>query len=137
MVALRARQRAQVIEAPPARAALTAEARAFFERGAKLFRRGRYEAALAAFSAARDFADLPELSYNLALTCERLARWEDAIDLLSRVPARGQGSADAEAIEARVQELARKARALGDKARARASAEAAPATGRSPRRPAP
>jgi tetratricopeptide (TPR) repeat protein len=106
LIALRARQRAQVIEAPPKRAALTAEARAFFERGAKLFRRGRYEAALAAFSAAQDFAHLPELSYNLALTSERLGRWDDAIAFYRAYLREAKDTPDAAAVEARIRDIA-------------------------------
>ena len=102
LIALRARQRAPLIASPPARSALTAEARAFFERGAKLFRRGRYEAALVAFSAARRFAELPELTYNLAVTSERLERWDDAIAYYRAYLREAKDAADAEQIEARI-----------------------------------
>jgi tetratricopeptide (TPR) repeat protein len=104
--ALRVRQRAPLIAEPPPQSALTAEARAFFERGAKLFRRGRYEAALVAFSAARRFAELPELTYNLAVTSERLERWEDAIAYYRAYLRDVKNAADAEQIEARIRVLA-------------------------------
>lgn len=78
--ALLARQQAQVKAPPPSSDALTAEARAFFERGLTLFRRRQYAAALEAFAAARRFVPLPELAYNLALTAERLGRSAEAVD---------------------------------------------------------
>ncbi|MFI5309250.1 MAG: tetratricopeptide repeat protein [Polyangiales bacterium] len=105
LVKLQTRQRGQLREAPPSTAALTAEARTFFERGKKLFRKGSYEAALAAFSAARRFAALPELAYNLALTSERLSRTDDAVDYY-RTYLREQADApDADAVQARIEEL--------------------------------
>ncbi|MCZ7677389.1 MAG: hypothetical protein M5U28_00875 [Sandaracinaceae bacterium] len=45
-----------------------------------MFRRRRYDAAMAAFTAAYNFARLPEVIYNLAVTAERLGRTQDAID---------------------------------------------------------
>jgi tetratricopeptide (TPR) repeat protein len=105
LVQLQARQRAQLREAPPSSAALTSEARAFFERGKKLFRKGSYEAALAAFTAARRFAALPELAYNLALTSERLARNTDAVDYYRTYLREQPNAPDAEAVQARIAEL--------------------------------
>jgi tetratricopeptide (TPR) repeat protein len=74
------RQRAQIIATPPSQDELTDEARTFFERGVTMFRRRRYEAAMEAFTAAYNFARLPEVIYNLAVTAERLGRTQDAID---------------------------------------------------------
>ena len=102
---LQARQRAQLREAPPSSAALTSEARTFFERGKKLFRKGSYEAALAAFTAARRFAALPELAYNLALTSERLARNTDAVDYYRTYLREQPNAPDAEAVQAHIAEL--------------------------------
>jgi tetratricopeptide (TPR) repeat protein len=103
--ALQARQQAQLIEAAPTSTALTAEARAFFERGKKLFREGRYEAALAAFAAAQRFSPLPELSYNLAVISERLGRASDAIDYYRAYLRDSKAPADAEAVQARIRTL--------------------------------
>jgi len=102
---LQARQRAQLREAPPSSAALTSEARTFFERGKKLFHKGSYEAALAAFTAARRFATLPELAYNLALTSERLSRNADAVDYYRAYLREQPNAPDAEAVQARIAEL--------------------------------
>jgi tetratricopeptide (TPR) repeat protein len=105
LVELRSRQRAPLIEAPPAAAELTAEARAFFERGAKLFRAGRFEAALVAFNSARSFAPLPELAYNLAVTSERLERWDDAIEYYRTYLREAKNAKDGEQIKARIRAL--------------------------------
>jgi tetratricopeptide (TPR) repeat protein len=76
----RRRQREQVFTAPPSTDELTAEARAFFQRGVAMFRRGHFEAAMQAFTAAQRFAPLPEVLYNMAVTAERLGSRRDAID---------------------------------------------------------
>jgi len=76
----RTRQEAQVFTAPPSTDALTAEARTFFLRGVALFQREEYEAAMLAFTAAHQFAPLPEVLYNMAVTAERLGSRRDAID---------------------------------------------------------
>jgi tetratricopeptide (TPR) repeat protein len=102
---LAARQRAQLITAPPSSNALTSEARAFFERGQKLFRDGRYQAALAAFAAARRFAALPELAYNLAVVSERLGRASEAVDYYREYLREAQSSADVDAVQARIRVL--------------------------------
>lgn len=104
--AIAARHREQIIAAPPSRDELTREARTFFERGVTMFRRRRYEAALAAFTAAYNFARLPEVIYNLAVTAERLGRTRDAIDYF-RDYARSlpRDSAERAVIDRRVAEL--------------------------------
>ncbi len=78
--ALERRMREQVMTLPPTSDELTAEARAFFERGLAMFRRRRYDAALQAFTAAYGFARLPEVIYDLAVASERTGRRDDAID---------------------------------------------------------
>lgn len=78
--ALRQRQSAQVKSELPSEVQLGEEARAFFVRGVKLYRRGRYDAALVAFSAALRLSGAPELRYNLAVTAERLGQLSDALD---------------------------------------------------------
>jgi tetratricopeptide (TPR) repeat protein len=105
LIALQQRQQAQVKAPPPSTDALTAEARAFFERGLTLFRKRQYEAALVAFSAARKFAVLPELAYNLALTSERLGRSAEAADYYRAYLREAKSPKDAERVQARVKAL--------------------------------
>lgn len=105
LTALQQRQQAQVKAPPPSSDALTAEARAFFERGLTLFRKRQYEAALAAFSAARKFAPLPELAYNMALTSERLGRSAEAVDHYRAYLREAKSAKDAERVQARVKTL--------------------------------
>jgi tetratricopeptide (TPR) repeat protein len=108
------RQREQIIALPPSQDELTQEARTFFERGVAMFRRHRYEAAMAAFTAAYNFARLPEVIYNLAVTAERLDRTQDAIDYF-REYARSlpRESAERPMIDRRVEQL--RARQRGDR----------------------
>lgn len=104
--AIAQRQRDQVLTIPPSRSELAEEARTFFERGLTMYRRRRYEAAMAAFTAAYNFARLPEVIYNLAVTAERLGRTRDAIDYY-REYARSlpRDSAERALIDRRVREL--------------------------------
>lgn len=74
------RMRDQVMTTPPSGDEMTQEARVFFERGVAMFRRRRYDAALQAFTAAYNFARLPEVVYNLAVASERTGHLQDAID---------------------------------------------------------
>lgn len=80
MEELARRMREQVMTVPPNEDELTQEGRVFFERGVAMFRRRRYDAALAAFTAAYRFAPLPEVVYNIAVASERTNRFQDAID---------------------------------------------------------
>lgn len=105
LAALSARQRAQLLQPPPSSAALTAEARTFFERGQKLFREARYAAALAAFAAARRFAPLPELAYNMALTSEKLGHAADAVDYYREYLRDAKDPTDVDAVQARIRAL--------------------------------
>ncbi len=68
------RRRDALLALPPSQSEMTAEARRFFERGAALFRRRDYASALQAFTAAYNFARLPEILYNMAMTLERLSQ---------------------------------------------------------------
>lgn len=77
---LERRHRDAVMSLPPSTDELTAEAQRFFERGVAMFRRRRYDAALAAFTAAYRFAPLPEVVYNLAVASERTEHFADAVD---------------------------------------------------------
>jgi len=78
--ALRQRQRDQIFAAPPSTDDLTAEARTFFLRGVTMFQGRHFDAAMQAFTAAYNFARLPEVIYNLAITAQKLERTQDAID---------------------------------------------------------
>lgn len=77
---LERRHRDAVMTLPPSTDEMTAEAQRFFERGVAMFRRRRYDAALAAFTAAYRFAPLPEVIYNLAVASERTEHFGDAVD---------------------------------------------------------
>jgi tetratricopeptide (TPR) repeat protein len=78
--ALAQRQHDQIFAAPPSTDDLTAEARTFFLRGVTMFQGRHFDAAMQAFIAAYNFARLPEVIYNLAITAEKLERTQDAID---------------------------------------------------------
>lgn len=71
-------RRANHIQVSATSAEIAGEARTFFERGVRQFRRRNYRAALVAFEAAYSLARaanarVPELHYNMAVTLERLA----------------------------------------------------------------
>lgn len=104
--AIARRQREQIVALPPSQDELTQEARTFFERGVAMFRRRQYQAAMEAFTAAYNFARLPEVIYNLAVTAERLNRTQDAIDYF-REYARTlpRDSAERPMIDRRVEQL--------------------------------
>ncbi len=75
---------------PPAPdpAAISAEddarARELFENGAMLYDEGRYEDAIAAWTEAWRLSGRALLLFNMANAAERVGRWEDAMELLSR-----------------------------------------------------
>jgi tetratricopeptide (TPR) repeat protein len=90
---------------PSSRSDLDAEARVFFERGVKLYRASHYDAAAAAFAAALQLSEAPELHYNLAMTAERLGHEQDAADHYRAYLAALPEAADREAVETRLQQL--------------------------------
>ncbi|MGF1469210.1 MAG: hypothetical protein ACFCGT_24050, partial [Sandaracinaceae bacterium] len=104
--AMEQRQREGVIALPPSRDELTQEARRFFLVGVSMYRRQDYQAAQQAFMAAYTFARLPEVTYNLAVTAERLGQTRDAVDFY-REYARTlpRESAERALVEARVRQL--------------------------------
>lgn len=102
---LRARQLAVLAEPKPSRDALSAEARRFYDRAVKLYRRRQYESAMAAFSAALQMSGAPELHYNLAVAAERLQRFQEASDHYRAYLAAAADAADRETIEARIAAL--------------------------------
>lgn len=104
--AMQARQREQIMTSPPSSDELTREAQTFFQRGVAMFRRRQYTAAMAAFTAAYNFARLPEVIYNLAVTAERLERRQDAIDYFREYArALPRDGAERAVIDRRVREL--------------------------------
>jgi tetratricopeptide (TPR) repeat protein len=80
LIRLGERQAVALKPGPDVSKALSNEARTFFDRGAKLYRGGHYQAAAAAFTAALQLSAAPELHYNLGVTAERLQQIEDACD---------------------------------------------------------
>lgn len=65
-------------------AADDARARELFENGALLYDEGRYEDAIVAWQESWRLSGRPLLLFNMANAAERLGRWNDAMDLLSR-----------------------------------------------------
>jgi tetratricopeptide (TPR) repeat protein len=100
-----ARLAQQAIKGAPSGDALKAEARTFFGRGVKLFRRGQYAAARSAFDAALQFADVPELHFNLALVAERLRQPADALAHYRAYLKASADVADRADVERRIAEL--------------------------------
>jgi tetratricopeptide (TPR) repeat protein len=101
---LAARQ-AVPIKSADATGELSQDARKFFERGAKLYRSGHYKAAAAAFSAALQLSDAPELHYNLAVTAERLHQTTEACDHYRAYLAAAPDAPDRVAVVARIESL--------------------------------
>lgn len=90
---------------PEQQAALGAEARTFFERGQKLYQAGHYKAAAAAFTAALQLSEAPELHYNLAVTAERLGETADACDHYRAYLEAAPDAADRDQVRARIETL--------------------------------
>jgi tetratricopeptide (TPR) repeat protein len=105
---LRARQASVLKDNVETEAALGKQARSFFERGVKLFRRGQYEAAAAAFMAALQASGAPELHYNLALCAERLGHLDEANDYYRAYLAALPNAPDRTQITARMAQLAQR-----------------------------
>jgi tetratricopeptide (TPR) repeat protein len=88
---------------------MTDEAQRFFERGVAMFRRRRYDAALAAFTAAYRFAPLPEVIYNLAVASERTEHYGDAIDYYREYLRARPDDPDRASIERTIRDLSARA----------------------------
>jgi tetratricopeptide (TPR) repeat protein len=102
---LERRMRDQVMTIPPTGDEMTQEARTFFERGVAMFRRRRFDAALQAFTAAYNFARLPEVVYNLAVASERTNQRQDAIDYYREYLRMRPDGADRAHVERRIAAL--------------------------------
>lgn len=77
---LRDRQRPPMEATKPNAEAMSAEARQFYDRGVKLYRVKQYPAAQAAFNAALQLSNAPELHFNLAVVAERMNHPSEAVD---------------------------------------------------------
>jgi tetratricopeptide (TPR) repeat protein len=101
------RQREGVMQPPPGDDALATEARTWFQRGNTLFAQRRYADALRAFEAANQVApgEVPELTFNLALTHERLGRRADAASAYREYLAARPDAPDRARIEATIRAL--------------------------------
>ena len=99
----------EIIAAPATADELTQEGRTFFMRGVAMFKRGHFEAALEAFTAAYRFSPCAEVIYDLALTAEKLHRYQDAIDYYNEYLHAPGLVTNREGITRRIREL----RALG------------------------
>jgi tetratricopeptide (TPR) repeat protein len=96
------RQRPPLEPTKPSAAAMSTEARSFYDRGVKLFRVKQYSAAQAAFSAALQMSSAPELHFNLAVVAERMNRAQEAVDhYRAYLAARGDAK-DRDRIEERI-----------------------------------
>jgi tetratricopeptide (TPR) repeat protein len=100
--ALRERQRPPLTPAQPSAEAMSAEARAFYERGVKLYRAKQYAAAQAAFNAALQMSNAPELHFNLAVVAERMSHPQEAVDHYRAYLAARSDAKDREKIEERI-----------------------------------
>lgn len=103
----RDRQQSVVYTGAPSTDALTAEARAFFLRGVAMFQQGQFEAAMVAFTAAHQFAPLPEVLYNMAVTSEQLGNLRDAVDYYREYLRVNRGAADRGQVEREIERLRR------------------------------
>jgi len=110
MRSLEHRMRDQVMTLPPTDDEMTQEARTFFERGVAMFRRRHYDAALQAFTAAYNFARLPEVIYNLAVASERTDHVQDAIDYYREYLRARPGGPDEILVQRHIEELRARSR---------------------------
>ena len=102
---LRLRRDEQVFTAAPSDDALSREGKVFFERGVVMFKRGKYGAAMQAFTAAMRFAPLPEMYYNLGVTAEKLSQRKDAALYFEEYLRLRPRTSDRKMVEARIAKL--------------------------------
>lgn len=100
--ALRERQRPPLTPAQPSADALSSEARVFYDRGVKLYRVKQFAAAQAAFNAALQMSNAPELHFNLAVVAERMNHPQEAIDHYRAYLAARNDAKDRDKIEERI-----------------------------------
>jgi tetratricopeptide (TPR) repeat protein len=99
---LEERQRPPLEPTKPSAEAMSAEARSFYDRGVKLYRLKQYTAAQAAFSAALQMSNAPELHFNLAVVAERMNRMQEAVDHYRAYLASRGDAKDRDKIEERI-----------------------------------
>lgn len=97
--------------------ATEARAKELYENGAALYEEGRYEEAILAWEEAYRLSSRPVLLFNIANAYERLGRYDEAIDALSRYRAFAKAE-ERESLDRRMQNLERRR----DEARAAAAA---------------
>ncbi|MCK6524312.1 tetratricopeptide repeat protein [Myxococcota bacterium] len=97
--------------------ATEARAKELYENGAALYEEGRYEEAILAWEEAYRLSSRPVLLFNIANAYERLGRYDEAIDALSRYRAFAKAE-ERESLDRRMQNLERRR----DEARAAAVA---------------
>jgi tetratricopeptide (TPR) repeat protein len=102
---LRERQRPPLEPTKPSVEAMSAEARSFYDRGVKLYRVKQYAAAQAAFNAALQMSNAPELHFNLAVVAERMNRMQEAVDHYRAYLASRSDAKDRDKIEERIATL--------------------------------
>ncbi len=85
-----------------------ARARELYDNGATLYDEGRYEDAVAAFEEAYRLSKRPALLFNIANALERLARYDEALDVLSRYRAYAPAD-ERETLDRRITMLERRA----------------------------
>lgn len=84
-----------------------ARARELYDNGAVLYEEGRYEDAVAAFEEAYKLSRRPALLFNIANALERLGRYEEALDVLSRYRAYAPAD-ERETLDRRISNLERR-----------------------------
>jgi len=85
-----------------------ARARELYDNGATLYDEGRYEDAVSAFEEAYRLSKRPALLFNIANALERLARYDEALDVLSRYRAYAPAD-ERETLDRRITMLERRA----------------------------
>lgn len=103
--------------APVARAQSTPDAnqeraKELYQNGSLLYDEGRYEDAIVAFQEAYRLSEQPKLLYNIAQAQERLGRYQDALDTLSRYRAYAPAE-EREALDRRIRNLERRLEEAG------------------------
>lgn len=98
--------------APPALAqsapdANQERAKELYQNGSLLYEEGRYEDAIVAFQEAYRLSEQPKLLYNIAQAQERLGRYQEALDTLSRYRAYAPAE-EREALDRRIRNLERR-----------------------------
>ncbi len=82
-------------------------AKELYQNGSLLYDEGRYEDAIIAFQEAYRLSEQPKLLYNIAQAQERLGRYQDALDTLSRYRAYAPAE-EREALDRRIRNLERR-----------------------------